>query len=181
MNRQQLETCGKYTKEDVEDLIRRKTLGGQYISDPNFPSREDLRQYIIHQETSAEVARTREDSQDVTSRVDVDNTEALALTEEGCDFAANTGPTIHGLMGEGGVGVGQPVVPGENGGKGGRHGRGPKGRGRGDKKKGDGDQSKETPDPDKLPTPLAKATALKSKVLLIFSAFSPNTILFIYI
>ena len=167
MNRQQLETCGKYTKDDVDDLIRRKTMAGQYISDPNFPTREDLRQYIIHQETSAEVARTREDSQDVTSRVDVDNTEALAVTEEGCDFADNTGPTIHGLMSEGGVGVGEPVVTGDRGGKGGRHGRVPKGRGRGRGKGGDGDQSRETPDPDKLPTPLAKATALKSKVLLI--------------
>ena len=167
MNRQQLETCGKYTKDDVDDLIRRKTLSGDFIPDPNFPSREDLRQYIIHQETSAEVARTREDSQDVTSRVDVDNTEALALTEEGCDFAHNTGPTIHGLMGEGGVGVGQPAVPGEKGGKGGRTAKAAKGRGRGRGGKGEGDQSKETPDPDKLPTPLAKATALKSKVLLI--------------
>lgn len=172
LSRAQLEASGKYSKDDIDELVRRKTANGAYIDDPNFPGREDLRQYIINSETSAEVARTREDSQRVSSTAELDGAEALALTEDGCDFASNTGPNIRSLMGELGGAAGDPPAGPAPKAKGTRKGKG-KGKGQGRAGRGDGgDGDNAETEPDKLPTPLAKATSLKAKVLPVFLARS---------
>ena len=75
---------------------------------PIFLDGEDLRQYIINAETSAETARVREDVQQVGSRMSVTGTEALALTEAGCDFAFDSHPSIKGISQDLGV-VAAPV------------------------------------------------------------------------
>ena len=79
MSRAQLEQDPRYKgrPQDTEGLIKSKTQSGDYIDDPNFPGREDLRQYIIHAETSKEDAHTRQDTQQVNSRTTVSATEAL--------------------------------------------------------------------------------------------------------
>ena len=63
LSRAQLLASGRYTEDDVNDLIRRRTESGAFIPDPNFPDRIDLRQYLVNAETAAENARVREDSQ----------------------------------------------------------------------------------------------------------------------
>eukprot|EP00435_Cladocopium_sp_Y103_P025376 s3284_g6.t1 len=166
----QLEATGKYSKEDIQELVKRKKAQGAYIQDPNFPGREDLYQYLINQETSAEVAHTREDSQEVSSSAVVDGQEALALTEDGCDFAANTAPTIRSLMTDLGGAAGEaPTGPTPKAKAGTRKG---KGKGKGQNKGKEGETENQKPDPDKLPTPLAKATTLKGKVLPVFNLSS---------
>ena len=164
MSRAQLEADPRYSKSDVDDLIRRKTAAGAYLDDPNFPGREDLRQYLIHAETSAEAARTREDVQQVGSNTRITAAEALTLTEEGCDFS-NEHPSIKALAAEAGTTTGgDPTPEDKNKNKG--KGRG-KGRGKNSKSKTPGDGVDPEPEPDKPPTPLAKAMALKVKVFLV--------------
>ena len=164
MSKSQLEADPRYSKDDVADLIKRKTQQGQYIDDPNFPGREDLRQYIINAETSAETARVREDVQQVGSKMAVSATEALSLTEPGCDFALDSHPSIKAIGNDLGSVVtptGDAVVPGEGG-------KRPKQRAKAKAKAkaaaaAEGDPPKPE-EPDKPPTPLAKAMALKTKV-----------------
>lgn len=173
MSKSQLEADPRYSKDDVADLIKRKTQLGQYIDDPNFPGREDLRQYIINAETSAETARVREDVQQVGSRMSVTGTEALALTEAGCDFAFDSHPSIKGISQDLGVVAAPGEVPaptgnGETKKKGRAKGKAKAKAGAGDKNKGDdqegGEGEEKDNQPDKPPTPLAKAVALKTKV-----------------
>ena len=175
MSKSQLEADPRYSNEDVADLIRRKTQLGQYIDDPNFPGREDLRQYIINAETSAEAARSREDVTNVSSTVSVTATEALTLTEPGSDLAMDNYPVITDFVTAGGGGGSHPELPVDppqtkGNGKG-------KGKGRGKPRPkpkaaaavgGDQDGEPQQEDPDKPPTPLAKAIALKTKVFLDF-------------
>ena len=183
MSRAQLEADPRYKDkpQDIDDLVRRKTASGQFIDDPNFPGREDLRQYIINSETSKEDSHTRQDIQQINSKTGVTTTEALSLTEDGCDFSA-ANPTIHdlagGVAGHGAGGTnptntgGSDPQKGEGKGKGKNKGR--KGKGKGETKGKNGDD----PEPDKPLTPLAKAIALKGKVLLntIFIYFLVRTL-----
>ena len=166
----QLEATGRYSKEDIQELVKRKKEQGAYIQDPNFPGREDLYQYVINQETSAEMAHTREDSQEVSSAAVLEGQEALALTEDGCDFAANTAPTIRSLMNDLGGVAGEAPAAGPTP-KAKATARKGKGKGKGQSKGKEGDTDK-APEPDKLPTPLAKATTLKGKVLPVFNLSS---------
>ena len=169
LSRAQLEATGKYSSKDLDDLITRKTARGEYIEDPNFPGREDYRQYVVNTEVAATTARIREDSQQVSSTASITAQEALSLAEDGCDFGNDTHPSIHALSKEVGLAAGAlpPPEPEKGGGKGGK-GRRRKGSGKGQKgdQGGDGNQNGE-PQPDKLQTPLEKATSLKTKVLLI--------------
>ena len=168
LSKAQLAATPGYTATDVDDLIRRKTLAGEYIDDPNFPGREDLRQYIVRAETSSTAARTREDVQQVNSTTQATPAEALSLTEPGCDFA-NEGPTIHSLgadlTGATAPSSDQTQGPGKAKGKG-RAKAKAKGQSKGTKGTGgEGDHDNQPP-PDKIPEPLAKANQLKVKVFL---------------
>ena len=134
---------------------------GEWIPDPNFPDRIDLRQYRVNSEVTAEVQHTREDSQNIVSHTHVSHAEALTLTEEGADFADASAPSIHDVVG----GEGAPMG---NGAEAESKGKGKKGRGKGKGKKGDAANAgpNQEPEPDKPPTPLEKAKALKKVVFL---------------
>jgi len=176
MSRAQLEADPRYKgkPQDIDDLIKRKTASGQFIDDPNFPGREDLRQYIINSETSKEDSNTRQNIQQINSVTGVSTTEALSLTEDGCDFSA-ANPTILGLTG---AGHGTSTNPADTtsqantkGGDGNPKNRRRKGRGKGGKGETgengqDGDEKAKGEQPDKPLTPLAKAVALKARVFL---------------
>ena len=172
LSRAQLEATGKYSSKDLDDLIARKTAKGEYIDDPNFPGREDYRQYVVNTEVAATTARIREDSQQVSSTASITAQEALSLAEDGCDFGNDTHPSIHALSKEVGVTAGAlptPETENKGGGKGGK-GRRRKGSGKGQRGDQEGNGNGE-PQPDKLQTPLEKATSLKTKVLLIANVF----------
>ena len=164
MSKRELEQDPRYTPEDVKELIERKTRLGEYINDPNFPSREDLRQYIVNSETVQENQHVREDTQAVNSTTSVTPVEALTLTEEGAVFAAGAHPSIRGLV--------ESVVPteeepkGKTKGKGKGKTKGKKGKNKEGQAEGDGGTNPEEV-PDKPPTPLAKAIILKKAVFLV--------------
>ena len=167
MSKRELEQDPRYTPEDVKELIERKTRLGEYINDPNFPSREDLRQYIVNSETVQENQHVREDTQGVTSTTSVTPAEALTLTEDGAVFAAGAHPSIRDLV----VAAPPEEEPKKNSkGKGG--GKGGKGKNKGKKGnindgQGEGEGGDPEGVPDKPPTPLAKANILKKAVFLV--------------
>eukprot|EP00435_Cladocopium_sp_Y103_P007291 s4250_g2.t1 len=171
LSRTQLLASGRYSEDDVNDLIRRRTESGHWIPDPNFPHREDLRQYMVNAEMAAENARVREDSQAVTSRTAASAAEAISLTEDGGDFSVHAAPTVRSLTAELSGLEHPPLV----------HNQQPdptakakakakprakaktgKGKGKGKAAVGEGEEG---PEPDKVPTPLEKAISLKAKVL----------------
>ena len=82
-SRAQLEQSGRYTAEDVDDLIRRCTASGAYLDDPNFPGVERLRRYVIVDEVGRQRARIQEDVQEISSRGGITTAEALNLTGPG--------------------------------------------------------------------------------------------------
>ncbi|CAL1128802.1 unnamed protein product [Cladocopium goreaui] len=164
MSRKDLEACGRYTESDIQELIARKTAEGLYINDPNFPNREDLRQYRVNMEVSHEIAHSREDSQEMVSNTSLNPTEALALTEEGADFSTTAMPSMNEVL----------QVGGNSGGSGGGiHGdtaEAPAGNAKAKAKtkakaKAKPGDNTSDPPPDKPQTPLDKAMALKKIVL----------------
>ena len=82
-SRAQLEQSGRYTVEDVDDLIRRCTSSGAYMHDPNFPGVERLRRYVIVDEIGRQRERIQEDIQEITSRGGITTAEATNLTGPG--------------------------------------------------------------------------------------------------
>ena len=168
LSRTQLLADSRYTEADVDALIARRTAEGAYIPDPNFPDRLDLRQYVVHTETSAEDARVREDTQAMNSTTTATAAEAMPMLEEGNDFAINTAPTVRSITSEL---AGLPPLPATPNQTGPQAKPKPKPKPRGGKaKKGEegnmGEGDKETP-PDRVPTPLEKAKLLKTKVFLV--------------
>lgn len=177
MSKRELELDPRYTPEDVKELIERKTRLGEYINDPNFPSREDLRQYIVTGETVQENQHVREDTQAVTSTTSLTPGEALTLTEDGAVFAAGAHPSIRefahdvaphdddtrrtkgGGKNKGGKGGGKTKTKTRKGNNKEQEGGGGEGEGKG----GEGGEG----EPDKPPTPLAKANILKKAVFLV--------------
>ena len=93
MSRRMLEQDPRYSKEDIEDLVRRRTAEGRYTVDPNFPQREDLRLYLAHDKIALDNSNVREDSQQVRGFARLDGHEALSLTDDGADFASQA-PSI---------------------------------------------------------------------------------------
>ena len=85
-SRAQLEQSGRYTAEDIDDLIRRCVAQGMYIDDPNFPGVERLRRYRMVDEVGSQNARVQEDVQEIQNAGAVSNTEALALTGPGQNY-----------------------------------------------------------------------------------------------
>ena len=169
MSRRDLEESRRYSPEDIRELIERKTRLGQFISDPNFPEREDLRQYLVNTEVSSEISNIRQNSQSLASNTALSSTEALALTEDGADFGSGGVPTVADVVGYtgsmmGGNGDGQGD---QKGGKGGRKnkntGKGGAGgkSGKGGRGKGEGEDAEVKP-----LSPLEKANLLKKAVSL---------------
>lgn len=174
MSKRELERDPRYTPEDVKELIERKTRLGEFVADPNFPDRVDLRRYIVNAEISKKSQRIREDSQQVGSRMRVSAEEGLLLTEAGGDFAAGNTPTIQSLIGLGASvadGAGETPPPAKGKGKG-KKGKGKSGKSQPTPTVQDGGDSGEAGgdppnDPTKPPTPLEKANLLKKSVFLI--------------
>lgn len=82
-SRAQLEQSGRYTPEDINDLITRATAAQRFIDDPNFPGVERLRRYIIVDEVGQQQQRVREDVQEVNNTGEISSQEALGLTAAG--------------------------------------------------------------------------------------------------
>ena len=163
MSKKDLEACGRYSEQDIQELIARKTAAGLYINDPNFPNREDLRQYRVNMEVSHEVAHSREDTQEMVSNTSLNTTEALALTEEGADFSGIAVPSLNdvlGLGGSSGGGGGSGETPAAPAGK-----SKAKAKTKAKAKAKPGDDTTDPP-PDKPQSPLDKAVALKKIVFL---------------
>lgn len=180
MSKRELEQDPRYTPEDVKDLIERKTRAGEFICDPNFPLREDLRQYLVNTETIQENQHAREDEQTMRGTTQLGAEEALSLTETGSVFGVNETPGIHALAGVV-LGQGQGEGQGDQGkGKGKtKKGKGKgknKGKGKGQNTTGeDGDENGEG-EPDKPPTPLEKAGLLKKAVFLVLPMFGKGLV-----
>ena len=175
LSRAQLLASGRCTEDDVNDLIRRRTESGAFIPDPNFPDRVDLRQYLVNAETAAENARVREDAQAITARAAVSAPEAISLAEDGADFSVHAAPTVRSLTAElSGLEAPpqehnqQPDPKAKAKAKPRPKAKGGKGKGKGKATGGEGENG---PEPDKVPTALEKATALKSKVFLACTYF----------
>ena len=86
-SRAQLEQSGRYTSEDIDDLIRRCVATNSFLDDPNFPGVERLRRYVIVDEVGRQRARVQEDIQEVNSRGAITTAEALHLTSPGLVFS----------------------------------------------------------------------------------------------
>jgi len=176
MSKRELEQDPRYTPEDVKELIERKKRLGQYIRDPNFPDREDLIQYIVNSETSAENAHTREDSQNLRSTTSLSTEEALGLTENGSVFGASATPGLRELAD---VVINEPSNGEVNNGKAKAKGKA-KTKGKAKAKAMamitdgtvEGDAPNEQAVPDKPPTPLEKAVLLKKSVFLVWVNYS---------
>ena len=82
-SRVQLEQSGRYTKEDIDDLISRAEKSNRYIDDPNFPGVERLRRYYLVDEVGSQRANVQEDIQQLNNMGDVTNQEAQALSGQG--------------------------------------------------------------------------------------------------
>ena len=166
LSRADLLATGRYSEKDVQELIERKTALGEWIPDPNFPQREDLRQYKVNTDVASEVARTREDSQSINATTSVSATEALTLTEDGADFSEGAAPTIHDALRMPQLSLGSTSGgTGDEVGKGKGKGKGRKGKGKGKNENGDGDANTESK-PDKVLSPLDKAKLLRKSVFL---------------
>ncbi len=173
MSKRELEQDPRYTPDDVKELIERKTRAGEYINDPNFPLREDLRQYLVNTETVQENQHTREDSQNLKGTTQLTPDEALGLTETGAVFAASETPGIHALTG---------VVLGGGGGEGGDGTPAPKAKAKAKakakNKKTETGENGQDPEPDKPLSPLDKAGLLKKAVFLVLPMFG-NSLVYI--
>ena len=165
MSRRMLEQDPRYSKEDVEDLVRCRTAEGRYTVDPNFPQREDLRLYLVHDKIALDNSNVREDSQQVRGFARLDGHEALSLTDDGADFASQA-PSIPApatLMSTQGLqaALGEKAGDAEPKAK-------AKGKPRARKAKGkaatEEDPNAPSPEPVVPKTPLEKATALKKTV-----------------
>ena len=154
LSRAQLLADGRYTTEDIDDLIRRRTDSGDYINDPNFPDRKDLRRYILNTELTRTKTDLRSAETSLSSKARVETSEAMALTEEGSDFshASTSAPTFASLLGA--VTAPTPVDPVAK----------PKPRTRKGKKEQEAGNGE--PVPVVPPTPLEKANLTKKAVTL---------------
>lgn len=173
LSRAQLLADPRYTSADVDELIRRCTASGSWIPDPNFPNREDLRQYFINASTEAEMARVREDRQNIRSTTTLTAAQYINMLEEGGDFAHMATPNIRDLHDDVRRALGGLPAPNDpdpepkakanktkNKTKGAGKGKGKGGKG-GENAGGEGGDQGDT-----LPSPLHKANLLKSKVFL---------------
>lgn len=162
-----LEMDGRYTTEQIEELIRRKTAQNMYICDPNFPDNENLRQYILVEETTRVTQDIREESQTLRGTTELSATEALSLTEAGASFAAD-GMALPGLSELEAPAATPNGAPGAHEDKGnGNKGKGRRKKGTGND--GGGENGNGNGEKPVVPlTPLQQATALAKATFLRF-------------
>ena len=79
----QLQQSGRYTAEQIDDLITRRTAERRYVDDPNFPGDVSCRKYYVVEEIGAQRQRLQEDVQAISNAGEITNAEALALTNPG--------------------------------------------------------------------------------------------------
>ena len=82
-SRAQLEQCGWYSKEDIDDLVKRCEETGQFSDDANFPGVLRLRKYRLVQETSQKYEDEQISRQKITSSGTISTDEAIDLTKQG--------------------------------------------------------------------------------------------------
>ena len=82
-SRSQLEQCGFYTQEDIDDLIDRCTKNKLFQDDPNFPGVERLRKYKFIQETSQKFEDVQSSRQCISSTGTISTDEAIELSGKG--------------------------------------------------------------------------------------------------
>ena len=82
-SRTQLEQTGRYSQEDITNLIERLTRENQFIDDPNFPGVERYRRYFVVDEISQRQRDSQEDRQRLSSTGTLTRGEALELTSGG--------------------------------------------------------------------------------------------------
>ena len=85
-SRAQMEQSGPYTKEDIDDLIKRCTDQKRYIDDPNFPGNERLRRYHFVDEIGASNEQSQEDEQRLANTGSISSSEAIHMTGTGLGF-----------------------------------------------------------------------------------------------
>ncbi len=82
-SRAQLEQCGRYKPEDIDDLIKRCEAKGAYMDDPNFPGVARLRRYTFVDEVGKQASKAQEDIHEVENAGGVSHQEAVDLTSQG--------------------------------------------------------------------------------------------------
>ena len=88
-SRSQLEQSGRYTRDDIDDLIARCTRENRFQDDPNFPGNERLRKYLIVEGVHGCLKNTQQDKQGMEYTGSVSSGEALDLASQsqGPEFA----------------------------------------------------------------------------------------------
>lgn len=84
-SRSQLEQSGRYTPEDITNLIDRCTKEKRYIDDPNFPGVERLRRSCLIDDVSQTNQRRQEDNQRISNSGAITANEGVSLVGEGAD------------------------------------------------------------------------------------------------
>ena len=82
-SRQQIESSGRYSPQEVDQLVERLTREGRYIDDPNFPGVAHLRRFLVIDEVSQTNQRTQEDRQAISSTGGISHIEGVNLVSEG--------------------------------------------------------------------------------------------------
>ena len=83
LSKKQLQQSGKYTEEQITELIKRCVQQKLYQDDPNFPGNEELRQYEVVNEVSKSNTHSVEVSQLIQGVSQLSSQEARSLTEAG--------------------------------------------------------------------------------------------------
>ena len=186
MSKKQLEQSGKYTAEQITELIDRCTAKRLYQDDPNFPGNKELRQYEVVDEVSKTNTHSVEISQIMQGVSQLTPQEARSCTEAGQTevvFVNHDGFALRGsaFMQQGNAPSAAGVIadmmgvapasnaenePAESKGKGKQRRKGGKNaaKGKGAETGKGGDDS--TPPPAAPTTPMAKAKALSKAVFL---------------
>ena len=176
LSRAQLLKDPRYSEADVDALIARKTAEGAWVPDENFPERVDLRQYVVHIETTGEDNRIRDDVQSLTATASTTAEDAIPMLDNGNAFAMDSAPTVKSFAAEStGVDPATPALPEPKA----------KSKARGKAKakaKGVGKgEDPENPEPDLPPTPIEKAKKLANKVFFGWFTLGYGWVIVIYI
>eukprot|EP00435_Cladocopium_sp_Y103_P043974 s800_g12.t1 len=82
-SRQQIEQSGRYSSQEIDQLLERLTREGRYMDDPNFPGVTHLRRYLVVDEVSQTNQRLQEDRQAISSHGTITHAEGINLASEG--------------------------------------------------------------------------------------------------
>ena len=82
-SRQQIESSGRYSSQEVDQLVERLTREGRFIDDPNFPGVTHLRRYLVIDEVSQTHQRSQQDRQSISSTGAIQQAEAVSFVAEG--------------------------------------------------------------------------------------------------